>query len=121
MRTSKVVSLSMPPEVAQEFENLAQQQQRSKSEFFRDMLRIWKKVSGERDRQEDSRISAIVSQILVDVEEEKRAGIVPTPQEMDAGWADWKKSDELLQIQKNLKKRGITQDMIIEGNYGDKQ
>lgn len=121
MRTSKVVSLSMPPEVAQEFEDLAQQQSRSKSELFRDMLSIWKKFSGERERQEDNSISIMASRVLAEVAEEKRRGIVPTSEELNSEWEQWKNSDELAQIQKNLKARGITEDMVIEGNYGDAQ
>jgi len=40
-RTSKVLAVSVPPETAQDFEALAAQEGRNKSELFREMLRIY--------------------------------------------------------------------------------
>ena len=40
-RTSRVVAVSVPPESAADFERLAQQEGRNKSELFREMLRIY--------------------------------------------------------------------------------
>lgn len=40
-RTSKVLSVSVPPETARDFERLAEQQGRNKSELFREMLRVY--------------------------------------------------------------------------------
>lgn len=41
-RTSKVLTVSVPPEVAREFESLAQEEGRNKSEMFREMLRAYR-------------------------------------------------------------------------------
>ncbi len=40
-RTSKVLAVSVPPETARDFEALAEQEGRNKSELFREMLRIY--------------------------------------------------------------------------------
>jgi metal-responsive CopG/Arc/MetJ family transcriptional regulator len=40
-RTSKVLAVSVPPETAKHFEDLAEQEGRNKSELFREMLRIY--------------------------------------------------------------------------------
>ena len=121
MRTAKVVSVSMPLEVAEEFENVAKTLQRSKSDLFRDMFRIWKRFSGERERQEENSISIMVSQVLTEAEEEKRQGIVRTSEELTAEWNEVTQSKSFKRMQKRLKERGITEDRVIEGNCGDAQ
>jgi hypothetical protein len=40
-RISKVLAVSVPPETARDFEALAEQEGRNKSEMFREMLRIY--------------------------------------------------------------------------------
>lgn len=40
-RTSKVLAVSVPPETARDFEQLAAHEGRNKSELFREMLRIY--------------------------------------------------------------------------------
>lgn len=40
-RTSKVLAVSVPPEAARDFERLAAQEGRNKSELFREMLRVY--------------------------------------------------------------------------------
>lgn len=41
-RTSKVLAVSVPPDTARDFEQLAEQEGRNKSELFREMLRIYR-------------------------------------------------------------------------------
>lgn len=41
-RTSKVLSVSVPPELARDFERLAERHGRNKSELFREMLRVYR-------------------------------------------------------------------------------
>jgi len=41
-RTSKVLSVSVPPELARDFEQLAERHGRNKSELFREMLRVYR-------------------------------------------------------------------------------
>jgi len=40
-RSSKVLSVSVPPEAAEEFDRLAGAEGRNKSELFREMLRVY--------------------------------------------------------------------------------
>jgi metal-responsive CopG/Arc/MetJ family transcriptional regulator len=40
-RTTKVLAVSVPPEIAKDFEALAEQEGRNKSELFREMMRIY--------------------------------------------------------------------------------
>lgn len=40
-RTSKVLSVSVPPDLARDFERLAEEQGGNKSELFREMLRVY--------------------------------------------------------------------------------
>ena len=41
-RPSKVLSVSVPPEAARDFERIARQEGRNKSELFREMLRVYR-------------------------------------------------------------------------------
>lgn len=41
-RSSKVLAVSVPPESARDFERLAKEQGRNKSELFREMLRVYR-------------------------------------------------------------------------------
>ncbi len=41
-RTSKVVTVSLPPEAAEDFERIAEDEGRNRSELFREMLRIYR-------------------------------------------------------------------------------
>jgi metal-responsive CopG/Arc/MetJ family transcriptional regulator len=41
-RTSKVIAVSVPPESAADFDRIAEEEGRNKSELFREMLRIYR-------------------------------------------------------------------------------
>ena len=41
-RVSRVLSVSVPPEIAKEFELIAQQEGRNKSELFREMVQVYR-------------------------------------------------------------------------------
>lgn len=41
-RTSRVLAVSVPPEIAREFDRLAEREGRNRSELFREMLRIYR-------------------------------------------------------------------------------
>jgi metal-responsive CopG/Arc/MetJ family transcriptional regulator len=41
-RPSKVLSVSVPPDAAKDFERIARQEGRNKSELFREMLRVYR-------------------------------------------------------------------------------
>lgn len=40
-RASKVISVSLPPESARDFDSLAKEEGRNRSELFREMLRVY--------------------------------------------------------------------------------
>ena len=48
-RNSRVVTVSLPPELAEEFGRIAEQEQRTRSELFREMLRVYRE---QRETQE---------------------------------------------------------------------
>ncbi|HLF98835.1 MAG TPA: ribbon-helix-helix protein, CopG family [Acidimicrobiia bacterium] len=41
-RTSKVLTVSLPPDSARDFERIAEEEGRNKSELFREMLRVYR-------------------------------------------------------------------------------
>lgn len=41
-RTSRVLAVSVPPEVAGEFDRIAEREGRNRSELFREMLRVYR-------------------------------------------------------------------------------
>lgn len=41
-RASKVLAVSLPPESAKDFERIAEEEGRNKSELFREMLRVYR-------------------------------------------------------------------------------
>ena len=41
-RRRKAITISLPPEVAEDYEKLAQQQTKNRSQLFRDMFRLYK-------------------------------------------------------------------------------
>ena len=55
-RVSRVISLSVPPEAAAEFERIAAEEGRNRSELFREMLRAY---AVQRDLREFERLQRI--------------------------------------------------------------
>jgi metal-responsive CopG/Arc/MetJ family transcriptional regulator len=51
-RKSKVLSLSVPPEIARELDNMAKTEDKSRSEIFKDMFRTYKESVAERQWRE---------------------------------------------------------------------
>jgi len=48
-RKSKVLSLSVPPGIARELDNMAKAEDKSRSEIFKDMFRTYKESVAERE------------------------------------------------------------------------
>jgi metal-responsive CopG/Arc/MetJ family transcriptional regulator len=59
-RTTKVVGFSVPPALATELERIALEEHRTKSELFREMLRIYQKYRQQRERESDDWIAALI-------------------------------------------------------------
>jgi hypothetical protein len=74
-RTTKVLGFSVPPAVVKEVESLAKAERRTKSELFREMVRVYTRYRQQRDRDEHRWIDNIIEQAKA---EERRR---PTPPE----------------------------------------
>jgi metal-responsive CopG/Arc/MetJ family transcriptional regulator len=51
-RTTKTLGFSVPPAIAKEVETLAKAENRTKSELFREMVRVYRRYCQQRDRDE---------------------------------------------------------------------
>ena len=61
-RTSKILGFSVPPAVVKEVDTLAREERRTKSELFREMVRVYRRYRQQRDRDEQRWIMNIVAE-----------------------------------------------------------
>ena len=61
-RTTKIMGFSVPPIVVKEVETLAKQERRTKSELFREMVRVYRRYRDQRDRDENRWIMGIIEE-----------------------------------------------------------
>ena len=61
-RTTKIVGFSVPPIIVKEIETLAKQERRTKSELFREMVRVYRRYRDQRDRDENRWIMGIIEE-----------------------------------------------------------
>jgi metal-responsive CopG/Arc/MetJ family transcriptional regulator len=61
-RTTKILGFSVPPAVVKEVETLAKEERRTKSELFREMVRVYRRYREQRDRDEDRWIMNLIQQ-----------------------------------------------------------
>lgn len=95
-RTTKVLGFSVPPAVVKEVESLAKAERRTKSELFREMVRVYTRYRQQRDRDEHRWIDNIIEQAKA----EERHRLTP-PEELMA------ESERLARYgQQQLKKLG---------------
>jgi ribbon-helix-helix CopG family protein len=59
-RTSKVLGFSVPPAMVTEVEALAREERRTKSELFREMVRVYQRFREQRDRDEARWVSNLI-------------------------------------------------------------
>src|SRR5215471_15530053 len=59
-RTTKVVGFSVPPVLVAELERIAQEEHRTKSELFREMLRVYQKYRQQRDQDANDWVTALI-------------------------------------------------------------
>jgi metal-responsive CopG/Arc/MetJ family transcriptional regulator len=67
-RTTKIIGFSVPPTTVKEVEALAREERRTKSELFREMVRVYRRYRVQRDRDEDRWIKGIVEEARVEQE-----------------------------------------------------
>src|SRR5271156_665069 len=65
-RATKVLGFSVPPAVAKQVEALARQERRTKSELFREMVRVYRRFRELRDRQETEWVANVVREARAD-------------------------------------------------------
>ena len=61
-RTTKIMGFSVPPAVVREVEALAKQERRTKSELFREMVRVYRRYTEQRNRDDERWISNLIEQ-----------------------------------------------------------
>jgi metal-responsive CopG/Arc/MetJ family transcriptional regulator len=67
-RTTKIMGFSVPPTVVREVENLARQERRTKSELFREMVRVYRRYREQRDRDEGRWIMGVIEEARAEQE-----------------------------------------------------
>ncbi len=75
-RTYKTIGFSVPPGIAAQINDQAKKLQLTKSEFFRDMYRVWREK-----KERDQIFTSMVTKAIAEAEEEKRTN-PKTPKEI---------------------------------------
>jgi len=70
----KVVGFSVPSTLAREVEQVAKEEQRTKSELFREMFRVYQRYRRQKDRDEDRWVMNLIAKAK---EEQKKAPLHP--------------------------------------------
>jgi metal-responsive CopG/Arc/MetJ family transcriptional regulator len=97
-RATKILGFSVPPTVVREVELLAKAERRTKSELFREMVRVYQRYKEQRERDEERWIKGVIEEAKA---EESRRGI--SARAMVAEDVQLARYGE-----KQAKKRGIT-------------
>jgi metal-responsive CopG/Arc/MetJ family transcriptional regulator len=61
-RTTKTLGFSVPPTVVREVETLAKAERRTKSELFREMVRVYRRYSEQRERDEERWVRNVIEE-----------------------------------------------------------
>ena len=61
-RTTKILGFSISPSLVNEFEAIASEERRNKSELFREMFRIYQRYRNYRTTQEDDWVMSLIAQ-----------------------------------------------------------
>ena len=67
-RTTKIMGFSVPPAVVKEVETLAKRERRTKSELFREMVRVYRRYGDPRDRDDERWIKRIIEEAKAEQE-----------------------------------------------------
>jgi len=65
-RTTKIMGFSVPPTVVKEVETLARQERRTKSELFREMVRVYRRYCAQRECDETRWIAGVIEEAKAD-------------------------------------------------------
>ena len=61
-RVTKVLGFSVPPTVVREVESIAKKERRTKSELFREMVRVYQRFREQRDRDETRWVESLIQE-----------------------------------------------------------
>ena len=61
-RTTKILGFSVPPTVVQEVESIAREERRTKSELFREMVRVYRRYRQQRDRDDGRWVDGLIAE-----------------------------------------------------------
>jgi metal-responsive CopG/Arc/MetJ family transcriptional regulator len=61
-RATKVVGFSVPPSVAEQVAQIAREEHRTKSELFREMLRVYQRFRRQRDHDEERWVQELIQE-----------------------------------------------------------
>lgn len=61
-RVTKTLGFSVPPAVVKEVETLAREERRTKSELFREMVRVYHRFRDQRNRDEDRWVANLIQE-----------------------------------------------------------
>jgi len=61
-RTTQILAFSVPPAVVKEIENLAKHERRTKSELFREMVRVYERYRAQRDSDEQRWVENLIAE-----------------------------------------------------------
>ena len=61
-RTTKILGFSVPPMVVKEVESLAKEERRTKSELFREMVRVYRRYRQQRQLDDDRLIMNLIAE-----------------------------------------------------------
>ena len=61
-RTTQIHGFSVPPTVVKEVESLAKEERRTKSELFREMVRVYRRYRQQRDRDEERWVNDVIEE-----------------------------------------------------------
>src|SRR5260370_25135778 len=59
-RTTQILAFSVPPAVVKEIETLAKQERRTKSELFREMVRVYERYRAQRELDEKRWVEKLI-------------------------------------------------------------
>ena len=68
-RFTKIIGFSAPPAMVEEFEQLAQDEGRTKSELFREMLRLYRTYRKQMEQAQAARLDQLVERVLDEAQE----------------------------------------------------
>ena len=61
-RTTTILGFSVPPTVAKEVATLAKEERRTKSELFREMVRVYRRYRTQRERDEERWVTNLIQE-----------------------------------------------------------